>query len=74
MDPVEERCRLIAAALRQLAWVEGGSMLSETADALEIANAETVEWCCPLCEEVVCDGGCALADLRPTHLQPSPST
>lgn len=58
---------IVAATLRQLAgWSLGdrssGSLL-ELADAVEAENYAN-SWCCPMCEEVQCDGGCPLEGVR----------
>lgn len=58
-------CVAVAATLRQVAWAAGsdGEWFHEVAD--EVERGDVVEWiCCPLCQEVMCDGGCPLAVLR----------
>jgi hypothetical protein len=54
--------------LRQVAWVQnmdyGSVSLSEMADDVEQATIDSLSEICPLCEEVVCDGGCPLEPVR----------
>jgi hypothetical protein len=48
--------------LRQMGFID--DQLYETADAVERADAESLTWCCPLCEGVSCDKGCPLEPVR----------
>lgn len=58
---------VIARTLRQLA--EWGDYDLQPAALLELATVVEVEdyeesWCCPMCQEVECDTGCPLEEVR----------
>lgn len=65
----------IAATLRQVASWGSSILISRAVNDLdetelrrladEVENGDASEWiCCPLCEEIDCDGGCPLHDFR----------
>lgn len=62
----EEVAKIVAATLRTVAsWMERDEdvrTLRETADQVERDPA--AEWCCHVCQEVVCDGGCPFEGVR----------
>jgi len=64
---MEKELETIARTLRISAlWIdeEGRKVLYEVAEAVETADAESLSWVCPVCDEVECDGHCPLAGVR----------
>lgn len=63
-DKSGEIIETVVRTLRQVAeWMPMSSEeLQETADCVERLGADPE--CCPMCEEIECDDGCALATIR----------
>lgn len=58
-----DRRKIVADTLRQVAEVDGDHEWADIAEMVE--HGFPADWtCCPLCQEVTCDEGCALAPLR----------
>lgn len=56
---------IVAKTLRQTAWwSEQSQDYLDAAEAVEAADAESLAWVCPVCEETTCDEGCPLAEVR----------
>jgi len=66
----DPRVIAVVATLRQCADIDFAAGLEEAAAwkyevAKQIENSSVDDWwACPLCEEVVCDEGCALEPVR----------
>ena len=55
-------------AIRAQSFEVGRVVLHEVADAVERLDLSVI--CCPVCEEVQCDAGCALEPVRPNPYAP----
>lgn len=58
---------IVVATLRQLASWSEEDCLPESLAALarEVEEHDFADsWCCPMCQEIQCDGGCPLAEVR----------
>jgi hypothetical protein len=56
---------IIARTLEQIAF-DGmtGPEIMELAQAVKRQSVDDLAWCCVVCEEVNCDSGCPMADMR----------
>lgn len=62
---MKETLDTIAKTLRQTAfWSAESQAYIDAAVAVEAADAESLSWVCPVCEETKCDEGCPLAEIR----------
>lgn len=69
-SPIPEQARIVADTLMFIGsnlWLgceEDREWARRTADEIGRYDFDEVGWCCPICQEVVCDGGCPLYWLR----------
>jgi len=57
--------KIVAATLRTASgWIKDeGDRILLIESAAEIADSD-LSWCCPMCDEIACDDGCPLAEVR----------
>lgn len=56
---------IVAATLRTASeWIKDkGDRILLIEAAANVAGSD-LGWCCPMCEEILCDEGCPLAEIR----------